>query len=85
MVDLTLRLIGKVRLRQLRVRNNSCSERRFTQFTSLINGVMEPSFDTKDHTCFAEFAEGSTDERESFVGPVSGLTYSWTGGLSLLR
>lgn len=50
-----LRLVGGVELRQMRVSNSSCSERRYSQFGQ--------RFDTKSGSCYAEF------ELESSVEP----------------
>lgn len=47
----SLRLVGGVELRQMRVSNSSCSERRYTHFGE--------RFDTKTGVCYAEFKRGA--------------------------
>lgn len=52
-----LRLVGGVQLRQLRMPNNSCLERRVLDECVLRDGVCEGRYDTKGGVCYAEFME----------------------------
>ncbi len=73
------RLVGGVQIRQVRVSNQSCSERRFVSecINTEVNGTVEcvPRFDTKGGVCFAEFVTGVTDDRSPF-GPND--KYRWS-------
>ena len=74
-----LRLVGGVQLRQARVDDNSCTERRYTDqvLADPVTGSDLPRFDTKDGTCFSEFSVDRQDTRP--FGPPSDPTrYTWT-------
>lgn len=75
-----LHVVGGVQLRQARVRNDSCIQRRYVSACVMRNGKCEGRFDTKDGSCFAEFLDG-TQDTEPF-GPNG--AYVWTGDNSLL-
>lgn len=72
-----------MRLRQLRVRSDSCTLRRYLQFTSVLDGKTLPRFDSMDGSCFAGFDEGVTDQRTPYVG-ARGAIYHWQDGMSQL-
>ena len=80
-----LRLIGGVQLRQARVTNTSCQERRFVDkcIVQKIDGkeVCVPRFDTLDGTCFAEYS--AVDPPFPPFGPPGNETkYKYSTGLS---
>lgn len=79
------RLVGGVQLRQLRVSNHSCTERRFVDETAEhinpVTGEVEAlgRFDTPDGTCYAEFT-ASTQDTEPFGPPEDPDRYTWSDG-----
>lgn len=64
-----LRLVGGVQVRQARVTNHSCFERRATELCVERNGTCQGRFDTKSGTCYAEFSS-LTQATEPFGPPV---------------
>jgi hypothetical protein len=59
-----LRLLGGAQLRQVRVTDRSCYERRFT---NIVNSEGLGKYDTKDGTCYSEFDEKA--EQKYSYGP----------------
>ena len=78
-----LRLVGGVQLRQLRVANDSCSERRFVHMTAQHNGTALGKYDTRDGSCFDFFSE-ATEDTLPFGPPGEPAKYSHATGLSTL-
>jgi len=68
-----MRLIGGVQIRQSRVTNSSCFERRVLDECVIRNGVCEGRFDTKGGWCYAEFSE-TTQATAPFGPPVRVLS-----------
>ena len=75
-----LRLVGGAQLRQLRVSNHSCLERRFVHMTAVHNGQVLGKYDSKDGTCF-DFFEESLADTEPFGPPANPSKYKHTSGL----
>jgi hypothetical protein len=82
------RLVGQVQLRQMRVTDNSCAQRRFSDVTSEVVVNLDPiqyadrpRFDTIDGHCYAEFTPG--DEAKEPYGPNG--TWVWTDGHTTLE
>ncbi|CAE7315498.1 pkd2 [Symbiodinium sp. KB8] len=75
-----LRLVGGVQLRQARVSDSSCTERRYVDsvLPDPTTGEKLPRFDTKDETCYAEFSIARQDT--SPFGPNGTAKYFWSDG-----
>jgi hypothetical protein len=70
-----LRLVGGMRLRQVRARNDSC----LPQMRAL-----GPRFSTPDGTCYGDLSTLDHEDRAPFVGVTSGKTYPYVSGLPYL-
>jgi len=74
-------IVGTVRLRQARVRPDSCNKNRLVSEPSVIDGQVLPKFDTRDGTCFAEYSE-KTKDTSPIVGRRTGYVYRYESGMS---
>jgi len=80
----TQRIVGNVRIRQARVRGDSCDENRLVDQTALHGGIELGRFDTTDQTCFAEYKDENA-QTGPWTIPSTGRTYEYIRGMSVLE